>query len=341
VVGLPRLNRPLPPSMASPTIYDIAARAGVGIATVSRVINGSRRVSDLTRKEVQAAMVELGFRPNNAARRLAAGAPTRPRVAALMPFFTSAFYFNVCKALSASLSDLGVDLLLVNVADDDDADRQLDRLAAERSCEGIVLCSMEVREPRREQLGTLGIPLVALDVSTSTVPHGQVDNVEGGRLLSRTLSEGGAHHQALLIGKGTSRVFRERREGYLETCPSGSRVFEADSLDIEGGAALALHVLAEFPEVDGIACTCDSLAVGVQGALRSAGRKVPEQIQLIGFDDQPMMDLLGLTTVRQPMQDFGTWAAEAIVELIQKPQSPPPNRVFPLELVRRQTTKPI
>jgi DNA-binding LacI/PurR family transcriptional regulator len=325
--------------MASPTIYDIAARAGVGIATVSRVINGSRRVSEPTRKEVQAAMVELGFRPNNAARRLAAGAPTRPRVAALMPFFSSAFYFNVCKALSSELSALGVDLLLVNVADDDDTDRQLDRLAAERSCEGIVLCSMEIREARREQLQTLGIPLVLLDVSSSAVPHGQVDNVEGGRLLSRTLSEGGAHHQALLIGKGASRVFRERRAGFLEVCPSGSRVFEADSLDIEGGAALAQHVLEQFPEVDGIACTCDSLAVGVQSALSAAERKVPEQIQLIGFDDQPMMDLLGLTTIRQPMQDFGSWAAQTVVGLIQSPGAPLTNHLFPLELVRRQTTK--
>jgi LacI family transcriptional regulator len=325
--------------MSSPTIYDIAARAGVGIATVSRVINGSRRVSEQTRKEVQAAMAELGFRPNNAARRLAAGAPTRPRVAALMPFFTSAFYFNVCKALSGELSALGVDFLLVNVTDEEDTDRQLDRLAAERSCEGIILCSMEVRETRREQLATLGIPVVALDVTTDTLLHGQVDNTEGGRLLSRTLSEGGAKHQALLIGSANSRVFRERREGFLEACPEGSRVFETDSLDVEGGTAILQHVLREFPEVDGIACTCDTLAVGVLQALKDGGRNVPGEIQIIGFDDQPMMDLLGLTTVRQPMQAFGAWAAESVFELIQKPQAVVSSRSFPLELVRRNTTK--
>jgi DNA-binding LacI/PurR family transcriptional regulator len=326
--------------MSSPTIYDIAARAGVGIATVSRVINGSRRVSEHTRQEVQAAMAELGFRPNNAARRLAAGAPTRPRVAALMPFFTSTFYFTVCKALSNELSQLGVDFLLVNVRDSEDADRQLDRLAAERSCEGVIICSMDISEARKDQLQTVGIPIVALDAATGAVPHGRIDNVEGGRLLSRILTEGGARHQALLIGSRNGEVFREREQGFLDACPKKSRVFETDSLDVEGGTAIVRYLLDHFPEVDGIACACDSLAVGVLQELRELGRNVPGEIQVVGFDDQPMMDLLGLTTVRQPMQAFGAWAARSVVELIQKPHLTLESRYFPLELVRRQTTRP-
>jgi len=327
--------------MPSPTIYDIAARAGVGIATVSRVINGSRRVSEHTRQEVQAAMTELGFRPNNAARRLAAGAPTRPRVAALMPFFTSSFYFTVCKALSSELSQSGVDFLLVNVTDNEDADRQLDRLAAERSCEGVILCSMDISDARREQMQTVGIPIVALDTSAESVPQGRIDNVEGGRLLTSTLSQGGARHQALLIGSRSSPVFSLREQGFLEACPPESRVFETDSLDVDGGTAIARYLLDHFPEVDGIACTCDTLAVGVLQELRQLGRNVPEQIQVVGFDDQPMMDLLGLTTIRQPMQAFGTWAARSVVELIQKPQQTLESCYFPLEIVQRQTTRPL
>src|SRR5690606_14513578 len=161
---------------------DIAARAGVGIATVSRVINGSRRVSEKTRKSVQTAMSDLGFRPNNAARRLAAGAPNRPRVVALMPFFTTAFYFTVCKALSQKLSADNTDFVLVDVKNQEEADRHLDRLLAERSCEGVILCSMDLSEDRQDQFDTLNVPLVALDYETSTIPHIRVDNVEGGRL---------------------------------------------------------------------------------------------------------------------------------------------------------------
>jgi DNA-binding LacI/PurR family transcriptional regulator len=325
--------------MAAPTIYDIAERAGVGIATVSRVINGSRRVAEVTRNRVQAAMNELGFRPNAAARRLAVRAPNRPRIAALMPFFTSAFYFNVCKALSAELTSAGVDFLLVDVRDDSDTDRHLDRLLTERSCEGVVVCSMHVSEERRLLLAAAGIPAVTIDADIPEVPNICVDNVEGGRMLSRTLSERGAVKQVLLLGNREARVFRDREQGFLEVCPPGSQVIETDSLDVDHGEDIVRHVLAEHPEIDGIACSCDTLAVGVVQGLKTIGRKVPSEIQVIGFDDQPMMDVLGLTTVRQPMQEFGTWAARTLLAQISDREAAAESTVLPLELVRRQTTR--
>lgn len=325
--------------MSAPTIYDIAARAGVGIATVSRVINGSPRVSEKTRGLVQKAMSELGFRPNAAARRLAAGAPDRPRVAALMPFFTTTFYFNVCKALSAELSAAEVDLILVDVHGQEDADRKLDRLLVERSAEGVILCSLTITEERRAQFHHLAIPVVALDSQLEGVPHAAVENVEGGRLLTRTLSEKGSNKQALLLGNRQAEVFRDRETGFRAACPEGSRVFETDVLDIEGGMELVQYVLNEFPDVNGIACSCDSLAVGVMHGLRKLGRRVPEEIQVIGFDDQPLMDLLGLSTIRQPMQAFGMWAARSVVELIRNPSASIDDQIFPLEIVERQTTR--
>ena len=327
--------------MPAPTIYDIAARAGVGIATVSRVINGSRRVSDKTRKAVQKAMGEVGFRPNNAARRLAAGAPNRPRVVALMPFFTTSFYFTVCKALSQGLSSASTDLVLVDVHDQNEADRHLDRLLAERSCEGVILCSMDVNADRLDQFKTLNIPLVALDCQTAEIPHVRVDNVEGGRLLSQTLSAHDCKHQALVLGTRGALVFREREVGFLEVCPEGGRVFEEDLVDVESGAAVVHKILKEFPEVDGIACAGDPLAAGVMQELRRIGKKVPEDIQVIGFDDQPLMDALGLTTIRQPMTAFGQWAADSILTLISPKEgsAEPVSTVLPLEIVERSTTQ--
>lgn len=326
--------------MAAPTIYDIAARAGVGIATVSRVINGSRRVSEKTRRSVQKAMADLGFRPNNAARRLAAGAPNRPRVVALMPFFTTSFYFTVCKALSRKLSDANIDLVLVDVHDQQEADRHLDRLLAERSSEGVILCSMDLSEGRRDQFETLNIPIIALDFHTQAIPHIRVDNIEGGRLLSRTLSEHGSQQQALIIGTRGAQVFRDREAGFLEACPEGSRVYEIETVDVESGVIMARQVLQEFPEVDGIACAGDTLAVGLVQELRRLGHSVPEKIQVIGFDDQPMMDVLGLTTIRQPMEGFGTWAAETIISLIKHPATSTPGaQVLPLEVIQRGTTR--
>jgi len=326
--------------MPAPTIYDIAARAGVGIATVSRVINGSRRVSDKTRKAVQKAMGELGFRPNNAARRLAAGAPNRPRVVALMPFFTTSFYFTVCKALSQNLSAESTDLVLVDVKNQEEADRHLDRLLAERSCEGVILCSMDLSEDRRDQFITLNIPLVALDYETAEIPHIRVDNVEGGRLLSKTLKTHGSEKQALILGTREAQVFREREEGFREVCPEGSRVFETERVDVESGRQMTREILEAYPEVDGIACAGDTLAVGVLQELRDQGRKVPEDVQVIGFDDQPLMDALGLTTIRQPMEEFGNWSAEAILKMIKDTTAEAPDKkVVDLQVMERQTTR--
>ncbi len=325
--------------MSSPTIYDIAAKAGVGIATVSRVINGSRRVSDKTRKNVQLAMAELDFRPNNAARRLAAGAPNRSRVAALMPFFTTSFYFTVCKALSQKLSAENTDLVLVDVKDQEEADRHLDRLLAERSCEGVIVCSMDVSESRRDQYEILNIPILALDYQTQVIPHVRVDNIEGGRLLSSTLSNGGSKNQALLLGTRTAHAFRDREQGFLEVCPEGSKVLTTPLTDIASGAELVKELLQSFPEVDGIACAGDQLAVGALQELRRQNKKVPEEIQVIGFDDQPMMDVLGLTTVHQPMLEFGNWAAETMLAQLKSAGEPPKSLVLPLEVKLRATTQ--
>ncbi len=327
--------------MSAPTIYDIAARAGVGIATVSRVINGSRRVSDKTRKAVQKAMSDLGFRPNYAARRLAAGVPNRPRVVALMPFFTSAFYFTVCKALSQKISGAEMDLVLVNVRDQQDADRHLDRLIAERSSEAVVLCSMDLSDERREQFDTLNLPIVALDFNTRVIPHVAVDNVEGGRMLSRHLSECGCDRQVLVIGTRGAVVFRQREQGFTEVCPEGSRVFETETVDIESGVEVTAQILESYPDVDGIACAGDTLAVGVVQELRRRGIRVPEDVQVIGFDDQPMMDALGISTVHQPMAEFGKWAGDAVIDLIKNPSGAAPKSVLlELRLVPRETTAP-
>lgn len=323
--------------MSAPTIYDIAARAGVGIATVSRVINGSRRVSDKTRKAVQKAMTELGFRPNYAARRLAAGTPNRPRVVALMPFFTTVFYFTVCKALSQRLSAADMDLVLVDVRNQQDADRHLDRLLAERSCEGVVLCSMDLTEERQSQFEILNLPIVALDFNTRSIPHVAVDNVEGGRMLSRHLSECGCERQALIIGPREAVVFREREQGFVEANPD-ALVFESELVEVESGEAMVDKVLEACPDIEGIACGGDALAVGVAQGLRKRGIRVPEDVQVIGFDDQPLMDVLGISTVQQPMAGFGQWAADAIIRLIQSPDTSIESEILPLRLMARQTT---
>lgn len=325
---------------AGPTIYDIAARAGVGIATVSRVINGSARVADATRHAVQQAMTDLGFRPNRAARRLAAGGPNRSRVAALLPFFSTNFYFSVCKPLSQGLAGADIDLVLCNVQTRDDKNRLLDRLLKERSCEALLLCSMGIGPERHEEFTRAGIPVVAVDFPLAGVPSVTVDNVAGSELATRCLLERGSRRVALISGPQAAHAFRDRETGFRNVVGAEAPIHRCEAVTPEEGAAATAALVAAH-DPDGIVCVNDLFAIGVLDHLRAVGRTVPDAVQVIGFDDQPLMDHIGLTTVRQPMDDFGTWAAETLAHLLIERTEHVPSEVLPLSLIVRATTRPL
>jgi len=327
-----------------PTIYDIAKRAGVGIATVSRVLNGSDRVADATRAAVQEAMRALDFRPNRAARRLAVGGVNRPRVAALMPFFSASFYYAVSAPLSAALAAADIDLVLYNIQDRDHKNRVLDRIVAERACEGLVLLSMGVRPARLAELERIGVPLVCVDYPQVGAPALTVDNVEAGKVATQHLLDGGGEHPALITGPSRALAFRQREEGFNAVAGPQAPQVRAEAVTIEAGRAAAALLLDGHPDIDALVCVNDMLAVGALQEVRARGRRVPEDVQLIGFDDQPLMDVIGLSTIRQPMEEFGAWAARSIAALLGRgdaghKQTPVISLQLPIELVARSTSR--
>jgi DNA-binding LacI/PurR family transcriptional regulator len=327
-----------------PTIYDIAKRAGVGIATVSRVLNGSDRVAETTRVAVQQAMKELDFRPNRAARRLAVGGVNRPRVAALMPFFSASFYYAVSAPLSAGLTASDIDLVLYNIQDRDHKNRVLDRIVAERACEGLVLLSMGVRPERLVELQRIGVPLVCVDYPQDGAPALTVDNVEAGKVATRHLIDGGAQNPALITGPSRALAFRQREEGFTTIAATTAPQVRAEAVTIDAGRAAAAQLLDHHPQVDALVCVNDMIAVGALQEVRARGRQVPEDVQIIGFDDQPLMDVIGLSTIRQPMDEFGAWAARSIATLLGRGEGAKPAPTvdsvqLPIELVVRSTSR--
>lgn len=322
-----------------PTIYDIAARAKVGIATVSRVINGSARVADGTREAVVQAMGDLGFRPNRAARRLAAGGPNRPRVAALLPFFSTNFYFSVCKPLSQGLAEADIDLVLFNVSSRDEKQRLLDRLIRERSCEGLLLCSMGIGADRQADFARLGVPVVVVDYPLPGLPSVTVDNAIGGEMAARHLIAAGSQRLGLISGPEGAHAFRDRERGFRAVAGADAPLHRAAAVTVEDGRAAAKALLGAHPALDGLVCVNDLLAVGALDELRHLGARVPDDVQVIGYDDQPLMDVIGLSTVHQPMDRFGSWAADAMRRLLIEREAAPASTVLPLALVPRSTTR--
>lgn len=329
------------PVALEPTIYDIARRAGVGIATVSRVLNGGGGVAELTRKSVQKAMGDLGYRPNRAARRLAVRGPNRPRIAAIMPFFSTNFYFTVSKPLQQGLAAADMDLVLYDIENREGKLRLLDRIAAERSCEGLLLCSMGMGAERQAQFEKLGIPVVCIDYPLTGVPSATVDNVAGGALAAEYLQSSGSVRLGLVTGPSGALAFRQREEGFAQVSGPTAPVARAEAVTREGGRAATSALLDGHPQLDGIVCVNDLLALGAVEELRARGRRIPEDVQVTGFDDQPLMDVLGLSTVRQPMLAFGEWGARAIQSLISDPRSPVASVQLSLSFIARATTRDI
>jgi DNA-binding LacI/PurR family transcriptional regulator len=321
------------------TIYDIAERAGVGIATVSRVLNGNARVSESTRRAVRAAVTAIGFRPNPAARQLAAGGPRRPRVAALMPFFSAAFYFTVSRALSRGLAEANVDVVLYDVETRSDKNRVLDRILAERSADAFVLCTMGIGAERREQLAHCGIPVVCIDYALPAVPSIVADNESGARAATRHMLATGSHRLAMISGTHAAASLRSREAAFRAVAGVGAPIVCVDTLSREAGRRAAARLIHS---VDGLVCADDMLAVGALEQLRASGKKVPDDVQIVGFDDQPLMDHIGLSSVRQPMEELGAWGARTVHSLLaRRAKRPrPTTRILPVELVHRQTTRP-
>jgi LacI family transcriptional regulator len=198
---------------------------------------------------------------------------------------------------------------------------------------------MGIGPERQERFAKLGIPLVSIDYPLDGVPSVTVDNVAGGELAAEQLKAAGSRRLAMITGPSAALAFRQREEGFARAAGMGAPIVRADGVSRDAGRAAAAALLDGHPDLDGIATVNDLLALGVVEELRLRGRRIPDDVQVTGFDDQPLMDVLGLSTVRQPMLAFGEWAARAIQSLIHAPRTPVASTRLSLSFIPRATTR--
>jgi DNA-binding LacI/PurR family transcriptional regulator len=322
------------------TIYDIARHAKVGIATVSRVLNGSSRVAEPTRLAVRRAVEELGWRPSRAARRLAARGAERPRMVALMPLFSATFYHAVTSPLAGGLAAAGIDLAIYDVPDRETKNRLMDRILSERACEMLMLCSMRIGSERAEQLRALSLPTIFVDFAQDGFPSVSVDNRQGAVMQYHLLRARGCKRIAYVGGPSDAHAYRDRLDGLRALVGDDMPVEIAEAMTVSEGRAAFSRLLARDKRIDGVMCVNDIPAIGVMEEARVRRRRVPQDIQVIGFDDQPLMDVFGLSTIRQPLPEFGDWALHAIRRLAVEPTARIASARLELTVVERGTTKP-
>ncbi|MGW2028762.1 MULTISPECIES: LacI family DNA-binding transcriptional regulator [Streptomyces] len=306
-----------------PTLEEVAARAGVGRGTVSRVINGSPRVSDATRAAVEAAVAELGYVPNTAARALAAN--RTDAIALVVPepetrFFAEPYFSDMLRGVGAELSETEMQLLLIFAGSDRERQRLAQYLAAHR-VDGVLLVSVHADDPLPDLLAQLEIPAVISGPRSAaeSLPSVDSDNYGGARSAVEHLLGRGRRRIAHITGRLDVYGAQRRVDGYRDALRDAGHpvdellIVPGDFTD-EGGRRAMTTLLSRHPDLDAVFAGSDVMAAGARQVLREAGRRVPDDVALVGYDDSAIARHMDppLTSVRQPIEEMG----RAMIDLL-------------------------
>lgn len=306
-----------------PTLEEVAARAGVGRGTVSRVINGSPRVSDATRAVVEAAVAELGYVPNTAARALAAN--RTDAIALVVPepetrFFAEPYFSDILRGVGAALADTEMQLLLIFAGSDRERQRLAQYLAAHR-VDGVLLVSVHADDPLPDMLSQLEIPAVISGPRSAaeTLASVDSDNYGGARQAVEHLIGRGRRTIAHITGRLDVYGAQRRIDGYRDALRDAGHevddlLIEPGDFSEEGGRRAMAALLERRPDLDAVFAASDVTAAGARQALREAGRRIPDDVALVGYDDSAIARHMDppLTSVRQPIQEMG----RAMIDLL-------------------------
>ena len=328
------------------TISDVAAHAGVGLGTVSRVLNDSPKVSEATRSRVLAAMELLDYRPSPLARGLSRG--RCHTVGLLVPFFTHASAVERLRGVVAALHGSAYDLVLFDVESPPQRDEHLAALTRRDRADGLLVVSLPPPARKLRALVDAGVPIVLVDAAGEGVPCVVTDDVEGGRIATRHLLALG-HERIAFIGEDPDNPFgftatAQREQGYVEVLRDAgierdARLVRYSRHDRVSAQKVAAKVLSLKRRPTAIFAASDVQATGVLEAARAAGLRVPRDLSVVGFDDIEISAYAGLTTVRQPLFESGRIGAEMLLGALGGDhEHHAGRRELPLELVVRQTT---
>ncbi|MFF1692951.1 LacI family DNA-binding transcriptional regulator [Streptomyces sp. NPDC058257] len=342
----PRFARPV-------TLEDVARTAGVSRATVSRVVNGAPTVDPVLRRKVEEAVEATGYVPNQAARSLvtqrtdsiALVVSERERRPVAAPFvgrmFSDPHFGRVVGGLLDVLRPAGVQMVLMLV-DDDTSRRQFLSYLRQGHVDGTVLVSSHASDPLPRLLAETGLPAVLAGRPAETVPlpYVEVDQRAGARMAVDRLVRGGRRRIGTIAGPQDMPAAQERLEGFRAalaargiTCAPWA---EADFTRV-GGADAMRRLLAEHPDLDGVFVASDLMAQGALQTLVRAGRRLPTDVAVVGFDDSEAAGACepALTTVRQPVEEMAAEMARLLLGRIKQPGDSPPSMVFRPTLVER------
>lgn len=325
------------------TIYDIANRANVSIATVSRVFNNSAKVSKTTREKVLAVAEEVGYHPQGFAQGLASR--RNNIIIAVVPVLSNYFFMQVLAGIQDKISDYDYELYIYNIKPNEDKLEQIQQLLRRKWAAAYLMVSVHLPDEEWHHLLEFDDPIALVDDAFPELDSIYVDNVHGAEVATQFLLNKGYLNPGMILPNRDSKPAQDRLKGFrnilskykinirTENVVAGETNYR-DGYNEQNGFEAMQKMLALENRPDACFCSSDIQAVGAMGALREAEAAMP----IIGYDDIKIAEYLGLSTISQPMYKMGEKAVEHIVQRIDNPERELLQYVFPTELVERSST---
>lgn len=325
------------------TLREVALRAGVSRSAVSRTFTPGASVSPKTRAKVEQAANELGYRPSVLASALSTG---RTKLIGLVSTnFRNPIFLEVFDHFTKALQGRALRPLLVNLSGEMTLESAVAMLR-QYSVDGVILASSTLPPSFPLAFKAAGLPVVHCFGRWSAEPEVNlvgIDNRACGRMAAETLLSRGYRRIGFLGGPATATSTEDRLTGFQEGLVGQGKVrlttSFAGSYSFDAGFQEMSRLIAEGDLAEAYFCGDDVLAIGAMSALRLAGKRVPEDIGLLGLNDMEMAGWPGthLTTIHQPIDEIVAASVERIVSLLEQPDQPPEARVFDCHVVERGT----
>ncbi|NUR70474.1 MAG: LacI family DNA-binding transcriptional regulator [Hamadaea sp.] len=333
------------PRASRPTIHDVARVAGVSRGTVSRALNGDAYVSAAALAAVQRAVAETGYVVNRAARSLV----TRQTGSVLMvlsepqeKLFEDPNYSTLMRVAMRRLAQRDISLVIMLSANDGDRDRVI-RYVRGGHCDGVLLVTTHSGDPLLDELGRAHIPAVTcgeIPGGRHQVPYAAADDRGGAQRVTQYLADSGRRRIATITGPLDTPGGLLRLEGFCDVLgrKATKKLIAYGDWTRHSGEVAMTELLERSPDLDAVFVGNDLMAAGALAALRAAGRRVPEDVAVVGFDDSSvaMSTHPLLTTMRQPLEQVAEETVRLLLELIDGAETVE-SVVLPTELIVRES----
>ncbi|EQB35681.1 MULTISPECIES: catabolite control protein A [Virgibacillus] len=328
------------------TIYDVAREANVSMATVSRVVNGNPNVKPTTRKKVLATIERLGYRPNAVARGLASKKTTT--VGAIIPDISSIFFAELARGIEDIATMYKYNMILSNSDQNEDKELQLINTMLEKQVDGIIFMGGNITEQHVQQFKSSSVPVVlaATYDENNEIPSVNIDYEQAAYEATKYLIDEYNNIPAFVSGLEETHINQLKYKGYAKALSEASHSVD-ESLVVKGDYSYSSGIEAfnQFVDDDqvpsAIFVASDEMALGVIHGAQDKGYRVPEDIQVFGFDNTRLATMVRptLSTIVQPMYDIGAVAMRLLTKYMNKEEVQDSKVVLPHRIEKRNSTK--